>query len=133
MAFREKTAWISLVTILAIYGLYFSSVVRGTAAPFGGLLGTVVAIVIVEVVLTVLATMVSPRDARAPRDEREKLISLKSAQFAYAALAVSVALACFFGGFNPPIVFNANALLFVLVMAEILRWTCQIVQYRRGA
>jgi hypothetical protein len=38
-----------------------------------------------------------------------------------------------FGAFDPPIVFNANALLFVLVTAELLRSGCQIIQYRRSA
>ena len=32
-----------------------------------------------------------------------------------------------------PIVFNTNALLFILVATEILRAASQIVQYRRGA
>ena len=52
---------------------------------------------------------------------------------AYAGLATSVALACFFGAFDPPIVFNTNSLLFILVTAEIMRSACQIIQYRRGA
>lgn len=47
--------------------------------------------------------------------------------------ATSVALACFFGAFTPPIVFNTNALLFILVTAEIMRSACQVIQYRRGA
>jgi hypothetical protein len=52
---------------------------------------------------------------------------------AYAGLATSVALACFFGAFTPPIVFNTNSLLFLLVTAEIMRSGCQIIQYRREA
>lgn len=135
MSFREKTAWISLVSMLAIYGLYFRSVYHTGfgAFHFGGLLGTIIAVVIVQVTLTVAAAIFAPKDAKAKPDERDKLIDLRSARFAYAVLAGSVACACFFGGFNPPIVFNANALLFILVMAEVLRSGSQIVQYRRGA
>jgi hypothetical protein len=44
-----------------------------------------------------------------------------------------IAFACFFGAFSPPVVFNTNALLFILVTAEIMRSACQIVQYRREA
>lgn len=69
----------------------------------------------------------------APRDERDKLIELRAMRVAYAGLATGIALACFFGAFDPPLVFNTNALLFILVTAEILRSTCQIIQYRRGA
>jgi hypothetical protein len=137
MSFREKTAWISLLSMVGIYGLYFWSVVtsrpQGGHATFGGLLGTVLALVIIQVALTVAVAIFAPKDAQAPRDERDRLIDLRATRFAYAALATSVALACFFGGFQPPIVFNTNALLFVLVVAEILRSGCQIVQYRRGA
>jgi hypothetical protein len=137
MPFREKSAWISILSMAAIYGFYFWSVIQ--AAPhlagfhFGGLVGTVVALVIVQIVLTIAVAIFSPHDAQAPRDEREKLIELRATRVAYAALASGVVLAVFFGGLNPPIVFNPNALLFILVCAEILRSAAQIFQYRRGA
>jgi hypothetical protein len=84
-------------------------------------------------VLTIAVAIFTPREAKAPRDERDKLIELRAMRVAYAGLATSVALACFFAAFDPPILFNANALLFLLVTAEILRSACQIVQYRRSA
>jgi hypothetical protein len=133
MSFREKTAWISLVSMSGIYALYLWSVYRSGPPPFGGLLGTIVALVIVQTVLTIAVAVSAPKEAKAPRDERERLIDLRATRVAYGALAASVACACFFGGFNPPIVFKTNALLFVLVAAELLRSGCQIVQYRRGA
>jgi len=86
-----------------------------------------------QTVLTVGVAIVAPREATAPRDERDRLIDLKATRVAYAVLAGSVACACFFGGFKPPVIFNANALLFVLVVAEIIRSGCQIIQYRRSA
>jgi hypothetical protein len=87
----------------------------------------------VQVVLTVAAAIVTPKEAKAHRDEREKLIELRATRIAYSCLATSVAFACFFGAFDPPIVFNTNVLLFVLVTAEVLRSSCQIIQYRRSA
>ena len=136
MSFREKTAWISLLSMTAIYTLYFVSVFRAgawTGFHFGGLLETVIALAVVETALTVAVAIFAPREASAPRDERETLIDLRATRLAYAALAGSIACACFFGAFNPPIIFNTNALLFVLVSAEVLRSGCQIIQYRRGA
>jgi hypothetical protein len=137
MPFREKTAWISLLSMLGIYGVYFVSVVRtesrGGHPHFGALLETIVALVVVQVVLTIAVAIVRPKEAQAPRDEREKLIELKATRIAYSGLATSVAMACFFGAFDPPIVFNTNALLFVFVTAELLRSSCQIIQYRRSA
>ncbi len=137
MSVREKSAWISMLSMLAIYGFYFWSVIH--AGPqaggfhFGGLLETIIALVVVQVVLTVAVAIFTPKEAKAPRDEREKLIELRAMRVAYSGLATSVALACFFGAFDPPILFNTNALLFMLVTAEILRSACQIVQYRRSA
>jgi hypothetical protein len=72
-------------------------------------------------------------DARAPRDERDKLIDLKATRIAYHGLATSVLFACFFGAFNPPIVFSTNVLLFILVAAELMRSGCQIMLCRRSA
>ena len=137
MSFREKSAWISLLSMAGIYALYFWSLgpweARRSGAAFGGLLGTVIALVVVQSVVTIAVAIFAPKDAHAPLDEREKLIDLKATRFAYSVLAGSVACACFFGGFEPPIVFSANALLFMLVAAEVLRSGSQIVLYRRGA
>jgi len=137
MSFREKSAWISMLSMAGIYGFYFWSVIRrgphGGGSHFAGLLDTIVALVVLQVVLTVAAAVFTPKEAKAPRDERDKLIELRAMRVAYAGLATSVALACFFGAFTPPIVFNTNSLLFLLVTAEIMRSGCQIIQYRRGA
>jgi hypothetical protein len=139
MSFREKSAWISVLSMSGIYGFYFWSVIHAGPGSksggfrFGGLLGTIIALVVLQVVLTIAVAVFSPKDAKAPRDERDKLIELRAMRVAYSGLATSVALACFFGAFNPPIVFNTNSLLFILVTAEIMRSACQIIQYRRGA
>lgn len=135
MSFREKSAWISILSMGGIYAIYFWSVIhaRRSAFHFGTLLETIIALVVVQTVLTVAVAIAAPKEAKTKEDEREKLIALKATRFAYAGLATSVAFACFFGAFNPPIVFNTNALLFILVIAEMMRSGCQIVQYRRGA
>jgi len=136
MSFREKSAWISVISMSVIYGFYFWSVLRSGPHDggfrFGGLLATIIALVVVQVLLTIAAAIFSPREAKAPRDERDKLIELRSMRVAYAGLATGIAFACFFGAFNPPILFGTNALLFILVTAEIMRSGCQIIQYRRG-
>jgi len=119
-----------------IYGLYFWSIIRSgrhADAHVGGLLATIIALVVVQTVLTIAVAILAPKDAKAPRDEREKLIELKATRFAYAGLATGIAFAVFFAAFTPPIIFGANSLLFVLVTAEIVRSGCQIVQYRQGA
>jgi hypothetical protein len=135
--FRERAAWISVLSMAGIYGVYFWSVIRTGASAsvvrFGGLLETIIALVAVQIALTVVAAILTPSEAKAPRDERDRLIELKATRIAYSGLATGIALACFFGALNPPVIFNTNSLLFVLVTAELLRSGCQIIQYRRGA
>ncbi len=136
MSFREKIAWISLVSMGGIYSFYFWSILRhphSSGSPFTGLLVTTIALVVVQSTLTIAAAIFSPRDAKAPRDEREKLIELRATRVAYSGLATGIACACFFGAFNPPIIFKTNSLLLILVTAEMLRCGSQIIQYRRGA
>ncbi len=137
MSFREKTSWISLLSMAGIYGFYFWNVIQqghqAGGLEFGGLMMTIVALVIVQVVLITAAAIAAPKaEVRAPRDERERLIDFRSSHIAYAALATSVAMACFFAAMDPPIVFGTNALLFILVSAEILRCAFRIIQYRRA-
>ena len=97
MSFREKTAWISMLSMAGIYGYYFWTVVHAGpqtgGSQFGGLLGTIIALVVVQVVLTVAVAVFNPKDAQAPRDEREKLIELRSTRVAYAGLATGTSCA----------------------------------------
>jgi Na+/proline symporter len=119
-----------------IYGLYFWSLIRsgpGGRSRTAGLLGTVIALVVVQTVLTIAVAVFDPKNAQAPRDEREKLIELKAARFAYAGLATGVVFAVFFAALPSPIIFGANSLLLILVVTEIMRSSCQIVHYRRSA
>ena len=132
MSFREKGAWISLLSMSGIYAFYFWSVFH-SGPTASGLLETVIALAVVQTVLTIAIAVFAPKEAKAPRDERDKLIDFRATRFAYYVLAGSVACAVFLGAFNPPLIFNTNSILFVLVIAEILRCGCQIVQYRRGA
>jgi fatty acid desaturase len=135
MSFREKSAWISLISMAGIYGLYFWPMFRsGHGRSFtGGLLGTVIALIIVQIILHIAVAVFDPKSAQAPRDERERLIELKATSFAYAGLATAVAFAIFFAAFDPPLIFGANSLLFILVVTEIMRCGFQIFQYRRSA
>jgi hypothetical protein len=136
MTFREKTAWISFLSMAAIYSVYFWPILlsgrHGGAFHEGRLLVTVVALAGVQAVLTIAVAILKPREAKAPPDERDRLIELRATKLAYVTLAASIACACFFGAFDPPLIFGTNALLFILVIAEILRSGCQIIQYRRG-
>jgi hypothetical protein len=140
MAFREKTAWISLVSFVAVYGAYFWSVVQTAAAgrerDFGfssQLISTVILLIIIQIVLNAIAAVRDPKDAQAPMDERERLFDLKATDIGYTVLASGVVIAFLLVGFGFTPFVMGNGLFFVLVFAEIVRTTAKIAYYRRSA
>jgi hypothetical protein len=139
MPFREKSAWIATLTSLVIYGLYFRRIAQAAAAGqadtfhYGPLLAmTVLALVVVQIVLTVAIAIAGPKEAQAPRDERERLIGLKSARVAFYVLSSLVVTVCFYAAFFPSSFYITNALLFSLVVSEIVRNASLIAYYRTG-
>jgi hypothetical protein len=137
MSFREKSAWISLVSNLAVYGWYFATLAaawladRADADAFGWrLIAAFAVLVILEIVLHVAAAVRAPEDALAPEDERERLIALKSTNLAYGVLASGVVLsiAALLGDGAPFAVLNL--LFFALVLATVANYASLIVRFR---
>jgi uncharacterized membrane protein len=137
MSFREKTAWISIISLLALIVWYFWPFLRaghyGSGFAFGRLAIAAAVIMIMQTVVRIVVAAFTPKEEKTPPDEREKMIETKSKRFAYAILAWAVRCACLFGIFNPSIVFSANTLLFFLMISEVLGIGYQIVQLRQGA
>src|SRR5262245_38829270 len=98
MAFREKMAWISVLTYGLVFGSYFSSVAVVWGEPslgptsFGLLIGAVVTLIIIAVVLAIAAALMSPKEAEAAADEREQLIALKAERISSYVLSACVVL-----------------------------------------
>ncbi len=83
MSFREKSAWISLISILLVSGFFFMHVPwtltpSSSLALVHALLLCVIALVVIEVVAHIVVAIRAPEDAHAPKDERERLIALKA-------------------------------------------------------
>lgn len=136
MSFREKSAWITLVSMLLCSGVYFTVLLSGVMRPGWGLLhvflACVLALVVLQVGLRLVAAASSPREARAPRDERERLILWRSQSLGYWVLVVAV-LAMFIPGhmgFGPFELMNFA--LFDVVLAAVVASAAQIVMFRRG-
>jgi hypothetical protein len=138
MSFREKSAWISFVTILVVFGAYFWNIVRITAHRIDNHTGFVISIglisafVLLEIALHVIAVMQSPKEAQAPRDEREQLIQLKATNVAFWVL-MACALACV-GMLH--VTRNAwqitQHVLLAVVVAALVKSGVQIMYFRRG-
>ena len=138
MAFREKSAWISLVTTLVVYGAYFSlTVPRLLAGRFGGfefvgsLSTAIVVIVALQVGLTVVAAVADPRGARQSPDEREQLIALRANRAGFYTLEVGAFFAIVTLFWWNDVAVIANGIFFAIVLAEAVRAGFQIVDYHR--
>jgi uncharacterized membrane protein (DUF485 family) len=135
MAWREKTAWITLVSMLIAYGVYFT-LISQSRLPAMAMLGlfagiTVVQVIAVVVVTTVLAAL-SSAEARAKPDERDRAVARRGASIAYFVLMVGVITVGVVMPFRDAGWRLTNAALFALVVAETVRHLIVVISYRRG-
>jgi hypothetical protein len=138
MSFREKSAWISFVLILALAVIYFGRTIAwlafGSSHPPAFLFPVLVgAVIVLEVALHLLLRMRAPQDARTPRDEREALIALKARSVAYPVVAVCAFASIATLHLGASRFQLAEAVLFAVIVGEVSRCGAQIVYFRRGA
>ena len=94
MSFREKSAWITLITLIVLTLFYVTHLPPAwlldppSGFMFHVLVVGVVAFVVIEIVAHVIVAIRAPRDAQAPRDERERLIALKATSIAAYVYAI---------------------------------------------
>jgi hypothetical protein len=138
MSFREKSAWITLVTVLVCFGAYFGAIATRLVSARGFdtlhlLLACVVGLVLLQVALTVIAAVTTPKDGRAPRDERETLIQLRSQSLGYSVLVLLVLALFIPGHMGHTVIDMMNFALLDVVLAVLTVAVAQIVMFRRGA
>lgn len=138
MSFREKSAWISFVTILLVFGAYFwviRQVLRGEVeyrAAFNVEVGLLVAFVLLEIVLHIAIAMQAPNEARAPRDERERLIEMRATRVAFQVLVVGALAGVGTMHVTTSAWVMGQLVLLAVVVAELVRFGGQILYFRRG-
>jgi len=141
MSFREKSAWISFLCLLifgaswCIHVLDIELFHTKNVNPmlwFFGMLGGLIAL---EIGLHVAIALQSPKDARTPKDERERLIDLRASRVAFYVLLIGAFTSLGFGLHFPGASrFTMGALLMGAIIAALLaRFGTQIALYRRDA
>ena len=138
MSFREKSAWITLITVLVCFGVYFGSIVTGLVRPYGLhslhlLLVCIVALVVLQLGLGAIAARTTPRDGKAPRDEREILIQARSHTIGYYLLMVLVLDLGIPAHTGMGVFVMMNVVVLDIVLAVVVVAIAQIVMFRRGA
>ena len=136
MSFREKSAWISFVCLL-VFGASWLTHAFGIAAhdnPMRWFFGMLAGLIALEVGLHVAIAIQSPRDARTPKDERERLIDIKASRVAFYVLLVGAFASV--GTIHLPgsnKFMMAQNLMGAIITALLARFGTQIALYRRDA
>lgn len=139
MAFREKIAWLTLLTMLATYGVYFG--VLGPSVKFGAnrLLDVIwtfgmvsIAHAVAMIAGSVVMAIVWRREASARADERDRAIARRGATIGYYVLIVGMILVGVVMPFSDPPWKIVNAALAAIVVAETVHQAIVLLGYRRG-
>lgn len=139
MAYREKIAWLSLVAMVVAYTLYFS--IAGPMMHGGGqssvsFVVLLAAILTTQAIVAVVGSLIiairSGREARAPADERDRAIARRGAAVAYFVLMVGMIIVGCVMPAREEGWHLINAALFMLAVAETVRYGLIVTSYRRG-
>ncbi len=153
MSFKEKSAWISLLTTIAIFGYYFFNIWGLSGVPeveareqAKDLLAYVIILtIIVETVFHSMLAATNHKAAKLGADERDKLLEYKSNNIGYTILAVGVVIVIgrmvfleFNTGFTDyesslqiPFL-TIHMLILVFILSEVGRFGALVFHYRRG-
>lgn len=144
MSFRERTAWITAITIIICFGIYYGAIFTGlvpsiSMQTFHLGLACVISLVVLQLVLNLFASLLNPKDARTPRDERDRMIHARShvigyyvLMFGMAAVLVSTHVPRADHNFIIVIFDTVNFGVLAMVVAVLSIAVSQIVMYRRG-
>ena len=137
MAYREKTAWLTLLCMTVAYAIYFSLVLSGHVGPrlfdiiwTFGIVASIQAIVVVigHIVLAVS----SGSEGRARPDERDRAIARRGGNAGYFVLLTGTIVVGVMMPFSDPAPKIVNTALLAIVLAETVRHVLIILSYRRG-
>lgn len=140
MAFQEKSAWVMALALVLGGAVYFY-VVASLSSPAGFLapplipavVGYTILLVLIALVGNVILAVTAPRDAAAPRDERDRVVHQRAASASSAVLAVGVVLALglyLLTGLGDALFYAVFA---SLMLSSLTEYLAVIVLYRRGA
>ena len=137
MSSREKSAWISLVSIVLVSGFFFVHVpwflMPSTSPDLAlGLVYCVIALAVIEIVAHIVVARRAPVEAQAPRDERERQIDLNATRIAHYVYAVGSLLAISTLHLGANAVAIGYRVLLAFVIAEVVKHATRIVYHRRG-
>ncbi len=137
MSFRARSAAMTTAAIAVIFGAYFAWSSARIRSPGDSLAQFVVAVIILTVVITAFEIVVAivHRRRRGERmaDERDALISARSARNGYFTLLAGIWVTPILALTGAPGLIIANFTLGMIVLAEIVNFGSRVVYDLRGA
>ena len=133
MSFKEKSAWVMGAIMLATGGWYAQLVAASPQAPvIGPLIPYVLAVIVLSIVAQVILAIMSPKEADAPADERERAAIDKAGHWSGTLLGFGViaAVIMYIGGWSATML--VHAIVGALILATIAEYALQIYFFRRA-
>ena len=137
MPFREKIAWISVVSTIVIWGGFFGFMATTQGQYHGGVyalefVGALILQAILVAAAAIVTAILSPKEASASRDERDRTISRRAYAVAYPVLLTLIL--CVAGSVHLGIgkIGMAYGIMGAIIVAEIVHYSVQIAGYRMG-
>jgi hypothetical protein len=137
MAYREKTAWLTLLCMIVAYIVYFSLVLSGHVGPHlldivwtFGIVASIQAVIVI--IGHVVLALRSGTEGRAKPDERDRSIARRGGSAGYYVLLTGAIVVGVVMPFSEPAPKIVNAALLAIVLAEAVRHILIVASYRRG-
>lgn len=102
-------------------------------AMFGGMAIAVFWTVVIQIIATTAIAIHRPKEANAPRDERERAITRNAASSAYTLLSFGVVVIIVAAYLALDYLAAMNLLLLTFIAVECVRYILEIISYRRGS
>jgi hypothetical protein len=136
MPFKEKIAWISVVTTVIVWGSYFAYVLAtGWERPgmvyIVGFVGAVIVQAVLVASAAIVTALLAPADASAASDERDRAVAHRAYAFAYPVLLTLIVCVAASMHFGVHAIGMAYGIMAAIVVAEIVHYAAQIAGYRR--
>ncbi|TFC32207.1 hypothetical protein E3O55_06045 [Cryobacterium sp. MDB1-18-2] len=138
MSALEKQAWIRLGTAIAAYATYLGFIlIREDGIPLPevpyvpALLWTIGGAIVVSIVLDILVSILSPRDA-GQADQRDREIARFGDTVGQSFVVIGGVAALLMALLQLPYFWIANAVYLAFVLSAVLGGIARLVAYRRG-
>lgn len=140
MSFREKSLWVQVGIMIYLWIWYFGRVgiwlFDGSIdreETLGMFFAMTIILVVLSVVSHIILSIVSPKDAESPVDERDRQFADRAGNYASFMLGGGVVMISIYSVMNSvSAITMVHALVLLLITVDIVTNGLQIMYYRRG-